>query len=55
MDSLKEGAQGYMVKSSLEISTETILSQILVVKYFSEVFPEDVLSLPLIRDMRFSI
>ena len=53
--SLKEGAQGYIFLSFLKVEGEVVLSNVPVVRDFSEVFPEDVPGLPPVRDIEFSI
>ena len=53
--SLKEDAQVYMILSNLEIETKVSVCDLLVVREFPEVFPEDIFGLPPEREIEFSI
>ena len=48
--SLKEDAQVYMIMFNLEVETKVSMGDLLVVREFPEVFPEDIFDLPLKRD-----
>ncbi|RDX93855.1 hypothetical protein CR513_23827, partial [Mucuna pruriens] len=52
---LKENAQAYMMLSSLKVEKNIVMSDVLVVSEFLEVFPEDVSSLPPKRETKFSV
>ena len=53
--SLKKDAQVYMILSNLEIKTKVSIGDLLVVREFPEVFPEDISGLPPEREIEFSI
>jgi len=53
--SLKEDAQVYMTFSNLEIETMVSMCDLPVIREFPEVSPEDILGLPLEREIEFSI
>ena len=53
--SLKEDAQVYMILSNLATETKVSMGDLPVVREFPEVFPEDISSLPLEREIEFSI
>jgi len=53
--SLKEDAQVYMILSNLEVESKVSMGDLLIVREFPEVFPEDISSLPPERDIKFSI
>jgi len=55
MTSLKEDAQVYMILSNLEVDTKVSMGDLLVVKEFPEVFPEDISGLPHERKIEFSL
>lgn len=52
---MKKGAQGYILLSSLEVEGEVELGEVLVIKDYSKVFPDDVPGLPPLRDIQFVI
>jgi hypothetical protein len=53
--SLKEDAQVYTILSNLEVETKVSIDGLLVVREFSNVFPEDVSGLPTKREIEFFI
>lgn len=53
--SMKEGAQGYMLLSSLEVKEEFDLTEVSIVKEFPEVFLDDDPGLSLEREIEFSV
>lgn len=52
---MKEGAQGYLLLSYLEVEKDVILNAVPVVSDFPELFPDDVPGLPPVRDIKFTI
>ena len=48
-------SQGYVLFSAIVPKSEQRLSEILMVKEYLDVFPEDILEFPLEREIEFSI
>nr|KYP31201.1 hypothetical protein KK1_048709 [Cajanus cajan] len=52
---LRDGAECCLLLATMSVETEKVIAEIDVVRDFAKVFPDEVLGLPPIREMEFSI